>query len=126
MRRNEILYYSFGPFEQKLREAGAVFVNCDGFLGELKEEDEHRVGKDFGFFVEMLTDTTLAMDKKVCEELSAYRPDCIVADSMCIWGKLFAMKLGIPLVCSTTTFAFNRYAARLMPHSRESVCVVSA
>lgn len=37
-----------------------------------------------------------------------------MSDSICIWGKLYAKRLGIPYVCSTTTFAFNRYTAKLM------------
>ena len=75
---------------------------------------EKRVGKDFAALVEMAADTTLNLDKTVCSALSKLRPDCIVADSVCFWGKLFAKKLGIPFVCSTTTFAFNQYTAKLM------------
>jgi MGT family glycosyltransferase len=33
---------------------------------------------------------------------------------MAFSGKLAAMKFGIPYVCSTTTFAFNRYSAKYM------------
>ena len=42
------------------------------------------------------------------------KPDCIVADSMAVWGKAVALKLGIPFVSSTTTFAFNRHSAQVM------------
>jgi len=41
----------------------------------------------------------------------------VVTDSVCFWGKLAAEKHGLPMVCSTTTFAFNRYAARYMKQS---------
>lgn len=37
-----------------------------------------------------------------------------MADSMAVWGKAAAMKLGIPFVSSTTTFAFNQYSAKIM------------
>lgn len=53
-------------------------------------------------------DVTLAMEDKVLGELRAWKPDCIVSDSICIWGKLYAKKLNVPFVCSTTTFAFNQ------------------
>ena len=36
---------------------------------------------------------------------------------MAVWGKAVAKKLGIPFVCSTTTFAFNKESAKIMPHS---------
>jgi MGT family glycosyltransferase len=45
------------------------------------------------------------------------KPDCIVADSMAVWGKAVAMKLGIPFVSSTTTFAFNQHSAKIMKQS---------
>jgi len=37
-----------------------------------------------------------------------------VTDSVAYWGKLVAMKQGIPYISSTTTFAFNRYSAKYM------------
>lgn len=65
----------------------------------------------------MLADTTVALEEKVCGELRDIRPDCIVSDALCLWGKLFAGKLGIPYICSTTTFAFNSYTAKKMKQS---------
>ena len=62
----------------------------------------------------MVVDTTINSDEKVCGELQEIKPDCIVSDSVCFWGKLFAAKLNIKCVCSTTTFAFNLHTARMM------------
>ena len=45
------------------------------------------------------------------------KPDVIVSDSVAFWGKLAAMKHGLPYVSSTTTFAFNRYSAKYMQES---------
>ena len=45
------------------------------------------------------------------------RPDVVVSDSVAFWGKLAAMKHGLPYVSSTTTFAFNRYSAKYMQES---------
>jgi MGT family glycosyltransferase len=49
--------------------------------------------------------------------LEELQPDCIVSDSMALWGKLLARKLQIPFVSSTTTFAFNRYSAGVVQQS---------
>ena len=76
-----------------------------------------RVGKDLAFSTKILVDTTLALDDKVCADMQRLNPDCIVADSMAIWGKAVAMKLGIPFVSSTTTFAFNQHSAKIMKQS---------
>ena len=46
--------------------------------------------------------------------MAELKPDCIVADSMALWGKAVALKLGIPFVSSTTTFAFNQHSAKIM------------
>ena len=40
----------------------------------------------------MIVDTTLALDEKVCKELIDFKPDCIVSDSLSLWGKLLAKK----------------------------------
>ena len=79
--------------------------------------DAARIGKDMAFSVKILTDTTLALDERVCADMRRLAPDCIVADSMAVWGKAAALKLGIPFVSSTTTFAFNRHSAKIMQQS---------
>lgn len=50
----------------------------------------------------------------VCRCLIQYQPDCVIADSMAVWGKFAALKLNIPFISSTTTFVFNRYSAKIM------------
>ena len=111
---HQVRYYTFEPFREKLEEAGAEVLLCDGFLPPAPPDLDRKLGKDFAALVEMAADTTLALEDRVCRELAEFQPEVIVADSVCFWGKLFAKKLGIPYVCSTTTFAFNSYTARLM------------
>ena len=111
---NEVIYYSFKEFKEKIEDAGAKCICCDQYLPELKAKDEKKVGKDFSLLIDMIVDTTLALDEKVCSELINFKPDCIVSDSMSLWGKLFAKKLNIPYICSTTTFAFNEHTAKMM------------
>jgi MGT family glycosyltransferase len=115
---HQVWYYSFLEFQQKIKEAGAIFIACDNFLPQVSQKElDSKVGKDFTALIEMTAETTMALDQKVCEELKEIQPDCIVYDSMCMWGKLFAEKLGIPSICSTTSFAFNQHTAKLMKRS---------
>ena len=109
-----VRYYTFEMFRETLEAAGAEVICCDHALPPDPKHLEKKVGKDFASLIEMVTHTTLALDGKVCQELRTFGPDVIVSDSVCFWGKLFAQKLGISYVCSTTTFAFNRQTARLM------------
>lgn len=111
---HQVRYYSFAPFREKLEAAGAEVICCDGAMPPAPGNLDKKLGRDFAALVEMAAETTLALEEQVCRELADFQPDVIVSDSVCFWGKLFAGKLGIPYVCSTTTFAFNEYSARLM------------
>lgn len=115
-RGHRVRYYSFEMMREKIEAAGAEFVSCDGYNVQrsLSPKDTARMGKDLAFSMKLLVDTTLALDEWLCEEMKEWEPDCIVADSMAIWGKAIALKLGIPFVSSTTTFAFNRHSAKTM------------
>ncbi len=115
-RGHEVRYYSYNMMREKIESAGATFISCDDYDMEqkLSAKDSTRVGKDLAFSTKMLVDTTLALDDKVCKEMAELKPDCIVADSMALWGKAVALKLGIPFVSSTTTFAFNQHSAKVM------------
>ena len=106
-RGHEVWYYSYNIMREKIESLGATFVSCDDYDIEtkLKSKDSSRIGKDIAFSTKILVDTTLALDHKVCSEMAELKPDCIVADSMALWGKAIALKLNIPLVSSTTTFA---------------------
>ena len=118
-RGHRVWYYSYNMMREKIEAAGAVFVSCDDYDMERKltPRDTVRLGKDLAFSTKILVDRTLALDDKVCSEMEQLRPDCIVADSMAVWGKAVAMKLGIPFVSSTTTFAFNQHSAKIMKQS---------
>ena len=111
---HEVWYYSFNIFKERIETAGAKFISCDAYLPELKPENEKKIGRDFVALIEMVADTTISLNEKVCSELLSLKPDCIVSDSLCFWGKLFAKKLNIKYICSTTTFAFNKYTAKMM------------
>lgn len=115
---HEIWYFSFEPFREKIEASGAHFIPCDSYDFEMEDkENGARVGKDKAFAVELLVNSTLALDEMAAENIERIRPDLIVSDSVAYWGKLTAMKYGIPYVCSTTTFAFNRYSAAYMKES---------
>ena len=118
-RGHQVWYYSYEMLREKIEATGATFVSCDDYDMEqkLSPKDAVRIGKDLAFSTQILVDTTLALDGKVCADMELLKPDCIVADSMAVWGKAVAMKLGIPFVSSTTTFAFNQYSAKIMKQS---------
>lgn len=128
-RGHEVFYYSYKPFREKIEAAGAKFIACDDFDAELHltKEEAARLGSDLKLSTRVLVDTTLSLDEMVCREMERLQPDCIVADSMAVWGKAVAKKLGIPFVSSTTTFAFNQHSAKVMKQScRELISMLFA
>ena len=114
---HEVFYFSFEQFRAKIESAGAHFISCDGYDFEMEDkENADRVGKDKAFASELLVSSTLALDDMTTEKITEIKPDIVVSDSVAFWGKLVAMKHGLPYVSSTTTFAFNRYSAQYMKH----------
>ena len=112
---HEIRYFSFADFREKIEAAGAKFIPCDGVdIGMDDPDSGEKVGKDVSFATTLMVRATLALDGLISEEIQRFQPDLIVSDSVAFWGKLTAWKFGIPYVCSTTTFAFNRFSARYM------------
>lgn len=118
-RGHSVWYYSYEPMRQKIEAAGATFVPCESYDAEQKltPAETKKIGADLALSTRVLVDTTLALDDTVCRHMARLQPDCIVADSMAVWGKAIAIKLGIPFISSTTTFAFNRHSAKIMKQS---------
>lgn len=128
-RGHEVLYYSYEPYRKKIEAAGGTFVACDAYDAEMRltAQEAARLGSDLDLSTRVLVDTTLSLDEMVCREMALRKPDCIVADSMAVWGKAVARKLDIPFVSSTTTFAFNQHSAKVMKQSfRELITMVFA
>lgn len=115
-RDNEVRYYSYDSLKDKIQATGAEYISCDSYdiQMNLRPEDGERIGKDIVFSTEILVKTTLAMDDTIIDEMARWEPDCIVADSMAMWGKLAAYKLAVPFISSTTTFAFNRHSVKII------------
>ena len=115
---HEVFYFSFEKLRPAIEQTGAHFIPCDAYDFEMEDrENADRVAKDIAFSTELVVSSTLALDDMVTEKIGEIRPDLIVSDSVAFWGKLAALKHGIPYVSSTTTFAFNRYSARYMKQS---------
>ncbi len=112
-RGNKVRFYSFNEFEQKINNTGAVFVSCDSFLPELTSEEEQKI-KNISLTEMSIQDIriTLAMNDFLEKEFKEFKPDVVYTDSVCFWGKLNAWKYNVPMVVSTSTFAFNEFSSK--------------
>ena len=111
-----VRYYTTEAFRAKVEAVGAVFVpfDAEGARPDMTAADGARVAGDLAYSTTLIVDLTLAADGWLGRELAEHRPDVIVGDSMAFWAKLAARKYGIPFVSSTTTFAFNRFSAKVI------------
>ena len=117
-RGNRVRFYSFAAFEERIRAAGAEFVGCDAYLPPLTEREEAGLKKVSTTEMTVVDiRTTLKMDGFLAEEFDSFRPDVVYTDSVCFWGKLNAWKFHVPMVVSTSTFAFNQLSSQYMKHS---------
>ena len=117
-RGNIVRFYSFNEFAEKIKAAGAEFVTCDKYLPKLTEQEASGLKKVST--TEMTIQDiriTLAMDAFLDAEFKAFKPDVVYTDSVCFWGKLNAWKHNVPMVVSTSTFAFNQLSSTYMKNS---------
>ena len=111
-RGDEVRFYSFSEFQEKIERTGATFVCCDEYLPELSAKEEANLKKVST--TEMTIQDiriTAAMDEFLHNEFISFKPDVIYTDSVCFWGKLNAWKYDVPMVVSTSTFAFNQMSS---------------
>lgn len=117
-RGNTVRFYSFNEFKSKIEASGAEFISCDSYLPKLTKREEAEL-KNVSV-TEMTIQgirTTLAMDMFLHNEFLSFKPDVVYMDSVCFWGKLNAWKHGVPMVVSTSTFAFNQMSSQYMKNS---------
>lgn len=117
-RGNVVRFYSFNEFEKKIEATGAEFISCDSFLPRLTKQEE--AGLKNVSTTEMTVQDiriTLSMNEFLEQEFKSFQPDVVYTDSVCFWGKLNAWKHHVPMVVSTSTFAFNQLSSEYMKNS---------
>lgn len=118
IRGNNVRFYSFEEFREKIEKTGAEFIPYDAFLPKLSAEQEARLKKISTTEMSMQDlEITRKMSGFLDKEAAEFKPDVIYTDSVCFWGKLTAKKHGIPMVVSTSTFAFNQFSSQYMKYS---------
>lgn len=117
-RGNAVRFYSFDEFKEKINTTGAEFVSCDSFLPDLTRQEETNL-KNVSTTEMTVQDIriTLGMNDFLDKEFKSFQPDVVYTDSVCFWGKLNAWKHHVPMVVSTSTFAFNQMSSGYMKNS---------
>ncbi len=116
---HDVIYYCFDEFKTKIEETGAIYISCDKYLSKDLFEKATKSTPQILAIPIMLMQTTINMESKCLYELRKIKPDCIIYDSMTLWGRLFAEKLGILHISSTTTFIFNKSMTKRIPMPKQ-------
>ena len=117
-RGNKVRFYSFEEFREKIEKTGAEFISCDRFLPELNEKQKENL-KNISQTEMSIQDIriTLKMNDFLEKEFKEFQPDVVYTDSVCFWGKLNAWKFNVPMVVSTSTFAFNQLSSQYIKNT---------
>lgn len=100
----EVIYYEISKFQSEIEALGATFRAYP----ELKDDTLPELDPDEFPLVPVMTWTAREMLPWVLESIRADKPDYIIHDSLCLWGKIAAQLLNILAVNSISTAAFNR------------------
>ena len=99
-RGEHVIYSSSEAFRPAIEQAGATFRGIDAFLNERTYIDENLVRTAY-----ILIRATQEILPAILPEVTADKPDYILYDSLCVWGKCIAQILRVPAVASVTTLA---------------------
>lgn len=103
-RGDEVVYYSADVFAAKIEQIGARYRPYrNAFLADIRQLPERM--DELSWLLMRITAEVLAHE---LDAFRAERPDYLITDSVAPWGQWVAEVLGVPVVTSVTTFAFNR------------------
>lgn len=101
---DEIVYYSSDSFAARIEQAGGGYRPYrNAFLADMASLPDRM--EELAWLLMRTTDEVLD------QELGAFRkerPDYLITDSIAPWGQWIGGILGVPVVTSVPTFAFNR------------------
>ena len=107
-RGDEVIYYSTDEFAGRIAETGATYrAYGNAFLPELGS-----VARRMDELAWLFMRTTAEVLDSELEQYRAEKPDYLITDSVAPWGQWIGEILGIPVVTSITTFAFNRHVIK--------------
>ena len=99
-RGEHVIYYSSEAFRPAIEQAGATFRGVDAFYNERTYVDDNLVR-----FAYTLIRAAQEIIPAILADMAAGKPDYILYDSLCVWGKCIAQILQVPAIASVTTLA---------------------
>ena len=101
-RGEEVIYYSTNEFKEKILATGAEY-RAYVFSGH--DYDSHHSGKNLSFLYYLMIKITVDQLDVLLDAIQDLKPDYIIHDAICAWGRYVAAVCKIPAISSITTFA---------------------
>ena len=101
-RGEEVAYYSLEPLRPAIEETGATFRS----YGESYEALPPPANA-FDGMSRVIVHRSPKILAQLLPDVRDFQPDYIIHDALALWGKQFGEILGVPTVCSTTTFVLG-------------------
>ena len=117
-RGEEIVYYSTADFKERIEEHGAAFADYGEVLGRFLRNFKPSGNHPFYTLIEFMLQMDEAVIPIILEREKGKQYDYLIHDSMFGGGSILARLLGLPAVCSCSSFAMNRLP--VPPHMVES------
>lgn len=103
LQGDEVIYYTSPEFKDTLERIGASFRP---YCRELGVDHATAAENSFGLMYEMAHYATQITDA-LLEEIADIRPDYIIHDALCVWGRIVSEKCNIPAICSVPYMVFT-------------------
>ena len=106
LRGEQITYYESPRFKEEIEALGSTFrpyPDIRPYEGPLPDFPHHNELA----LATVLTWCSLEYIPKLLDEIRELKPDYIVHDSLCLWGKIIARLLNVPAACSIHTPALT-------------------
>lgn len=111
-RGARVIYYSTETFRARIESTGALFRS----YGVDRDPDPRQFD---GVFQAMcgLLEAGETIIPAILDSVRDEKPDLILYDSMCVWGKQIAQLLGRPAICSCSLFYMGTKNRRSVPRN---------
>ena len=97
-RGHEVVYFLTEAYRQRVEAVGAAYRAYDGLGPDYFDEVTRRFNPVR--LATQLVETAARLTPSLVEAITQLRPQVIVYDSMCPWGKIAARQAGLPAVAS--------------------------
>lgn len=105
-----VFYYATELFRSAIEQTGAIFRD---YGAGYAFDPTRALGGPFGLMARSI-ESAEVMLPTLLADAERDHPDCLMLDSMCVWGNLLQQRLRVPAITTCSTFAFNEKAFQTM------------